>query len=393
MSKIKIFILFLPLVTGLYIFAPSRAALAATVQSAGLSMFKASSPINDEVEKSINLILACRDKGSKIPSADDLAPMLEYMVSAKVNGDSSHPDKRDEGVGVFWRGGIDKPFAQTVHYFFNPKIAHELLSPSSIRIGRWLPDSDILKLDKPLWEQINLERETPLALRGSSYNEITPDDFSGTYYIYRQNELILLLRYKDIPMLLHVSWQNGRSEIGKKGTFLGRYDNWDFVFSRESGSTVRGISLFDTYMYGACAVFLFFPQDDGHTGYSMFKWLSAGGAGLNVVKRSHIISGADRNFSGVSEVIGGKDGVSAGELERITSESMSQDREALLDSLAAYAQELERRSKGDSVLKRSEFQRMLKDGGYAGRLSEDELRALYRLNSLKRKLGKEVLGE
>jgi hypothetical protein len=315
------------------------------------------------------------------------------MLSAGGGLEKQHPAKRAEGLGVYWHGLVDKPFKTSLQYFFNPSIPYELLYPSGIHSGRWLPDSDILRLSPPLWERVDSLSSTPLSLRGMEQEEITPDDFSGTYYAYRQDRLLLMFRYRDLPMLLALAWQNGDSSKARRGGFLGPYDNWDFVFTKESGGTAPGLGWLSMYMYASSAIILYFPLDDEHTGISILKWLKAGWAGLNVVERRHILSGANRNYSGMVQVVRADGGLSVAELEAIARKVDAADAEAICADLEAYALELARRSRTAEVLKRGEFQKLLYGGNYAHRISEDNLRSLYLLILLKRGLGKPVLGE
>ena len=354
--------------------------------------FQPDSPVNEAVETAIKRILSCKEKSAPLPDIEELVPLLEYMTVAAGTSENQYPAKRDEGSGIYWRGLIEKSFATTLRYLFNPGISPELVHPASVRRGDTFPDSGILNLPKPLWELLPELGKTPFVLRGEEYEEITPDDFSGSYYAYKMKNLVLFFKYQDTPMLLRVSWQDGESEKGRKGAFLGKYDDWDFVFTNDTGGTATGLGWLSTYMYGSAALMLYYPLDDRRTGYVMFKWLNAGWSGINVVNRSHILSGADRNFAGMREVISVDGGLSVEELEEITHDTAYYDRLTLLIMLAPYCQELDRLSRDDSVLRRSEFQKILSGGKYAASLNDDELRALYRIIVLKRKLGKPVLG-
>lgn len=354
------------------------------------SMFKPDAVMTRQVETAIDLVLSCRDRNSAIPRPAELASLLEYMISADGAKDAQYPGDRSGGKGIFWKRHLNMPFASVLRYYFNPGISSELLYPSSIRLGYWLPGSDMLNLSVPLWEQVDEIADSAVILRGEEFEEITPDNFSGSYYRYNQDRLIMLLRYKNLPMLLSVVWQKGASEVGKKGWFLGDYSNWDFVFTRDAGGTATGLGMFSTYMYSSYCISLFFPQGDLRTGYSIFKWLKAGWGGFNVVQARHILSGAERNFAGMKAVTDG--GLSAEDLEEIESLVRRSDRGSLLEMSENYARALAVLSKSDDVLKRSEFQNMLNNGDYTRRLNDYELRSLVKINALKRKLGKPVLG-
>lgn len=370
--------------------AESRAITVA--DDAQFTMFKPNSRIDNKVEASINAVLKRDKRSNKPPSMSDIAPLLEFLLVADGKGSNQHPAKRNEGMGIYWRGIIDTPFKDALRYFYNPDIPHELLYPASLRRGYWKEGSELLSLKKPLWEMLDTLDDTPLVLNGDEFEEITPDDSSGCYYIYTLNRVMVLLKYKGVPMLLSIGWQDGKSETGKKAYFLGDYANWDFVYTKDVGGTASGIGWMSTYIYNTCSITLIFPKSDGTTSYSMLKWLKAGWSGLNVVKRKHITAGADRNFTGMQAVIHGATSVKPEELEKISKKYDAYDRAAMLKEAAPYAQELAKLSKNDEILGRDEFQALLAGGKYAENLSDEELRSLLKVLALKRRLGKPVLG-
>lgn len=395
MPKIKSGLIYYTAVAAALLIFALPAAESHAITAAGdveFTMFKPDSRINNKVEAGINAILK-RDKGStKPPTMSDIAPLLEFLLVADSSGSNQHPAKRNEGMGIYWHGVIPTPFKDALRYFYNPDIPHELLYPASLRSGYWMKGSDLLSLEKPLWEMIDSLGDTPIVFKGDEFEEITPDDSSGCYYIYTQKRVVVLLKYKGVPMLLSVGWQDGKSETGKKAYFLGDYSNWDFVYTKAVGGTASGIGWMSTYIYNSCSITLIFPKSDGTTCYSMLKWLKAGWSGLNVVKRAHITSGADRNFKGMLAVIDGVKGVKPEELENISKKYAAYDRAAMLKEAIPYAQELAKLSKNDEILGRDEFQALLAGGKYAENLSDDELRSLLKVLALKRRLGKPVLG-
>lgn len=357
------------------------------------SKYGPTSAIGHEVEAAIKNVLACKNGG--IPSESALRTLFEYMSVNDGSSFRSQPAKRNaEGMGIFWRFTFNKPFTQTLRYLYNPNIAPEILYPSSIRRGGWLPGSDIITLAPPLWKRAeNVEGQ--LAIRGKEFEEITPDTFSGSYYSYTLDRLLLLQKCRDVPVLFSVGWQDGESSEGKKGWFLGDYADWDFVFTDASGGTDSSIGWMSTYMYASCTITLFFPVgvNGENTGCAMFKWLKAGWSGINAVNRSHISSGASRSFEGLLGVIEDSHISGPETLEAITASVRALDRAQLLERTAAYSLELSRASRDEEILGRSEFQKMLEGGKYNERISEAQLRSMLAVNELKKVMGKKVLSE
>lgn len=376
-----------------YFFIFSSMAEGAAAGNALFSMFKPTSSINKKVEENINTILRCKNTNSKIPSVSQLAPLLEYMLVVNDDGKRVHPEKRSEGLGMYWSDAIPRPFFEFLRYVYNPDIPSELVYPAALRRGYWMPGSDILSLNKPLWVLAANIDETPVILRGVEREEISPNEYSGCYYSYDQKRLLILLRYKDVPMLLSVSWQDSKSMPGRKGNFLGDYGNWDFVYTDNVGGTASGLGSLTTYIYSSSTITLLYPKDDGTTGCSMFKWIKAGWGGINVVGRQDMIKGTDHNFSGLLQVLDRQRDIKAEELEAINKRYGKAPREEMLREVKPYVEELAKLSKNDEILKRSEFQAVLANGEYPATLSDDELRSLLKGLALKRRMGKFVLGD
>ncbi|MDL2306405.1 hypothetical protein LJC48_00035 [Desulfovibrio sp. OttesenSCG-928-C06] len=361
---------------------------------AGEASSKPGTPIDYKVEKIIFSILKSTTPGSEPPPVEDIRILLDFMMTCRGRGEDYNPEKYAGGAGIFWRESINKPLPEVLRYFYNPNINQELLYPSSIRVNRVSPDSGIFKLEKPVWESLD-ELESPISFWNREHEEITPDDFSGSYYSYELDRLFVLFRYLDQPMLLTISWQDGESDLGRKAGILGPYENWDFVYSNAEGGTATGIGWAETHMYSSATITLMYPEGDNGegTGYSMFKWLKAGWAGMNVVKPKHIYSGADRTFSGIKDVVCSERSITPEQLEKIVTKVRAMDDVALRAVARPYAEALAAGSTDDSILSREEFQDVLAGGDYAEGLSREHLEALVMKNELKRLLGKTVLGD
>lgn len=350
------------------------------------------SAITPEVEKNISAVLKSRGQTDACPEPKALKHLLDFMLINDGSTRRSQPEKRDQGQGIYWRSTIPYSFDVTLRYLYNPNISSELLYPSSIRSGGWKNGGGLKALETPLWELAG-KIEEPLIVRGKEREVITPDDFSGSYYVYDMDRMIVLMKYNGKPVLMSVSWQSDKSEVGRKGGFIGPYSNWDFVYTDVEGATASGIGWMSTYMYSSCAITVLFPTDDGKTGYSMFKWLRAGWSGMNVVERNHIRSGAERTFSGVMEVLKSERNITPEVLEKLEAKVAGMSTKALVAAAAPYCAALAEASKNDEVLSTEDFQKVLAGGGYAAQLKRDELESLVKSIELKRLLGKPVLGD
>jgi hypothetical protein len=382
LKQIALFLVFNYIVFGLSVFPASAVS----------NPFKADSPINFRVEKILFNLLKCKDHKIQPPNASEMSLLLSFMTTCKRRGEEVNPENYSGAAGIFFTQSIGKSFPLVLRYLFNPDIPAQLLFPSSLRLTRQLPESSRLK--QPVWELLPELTETPLFYWSMEEEEITPDDFSGTYYKYNLRRLIMLFRYSGRPMLMVVGWQDDESAIGRRGGILGAYNDWNYVYSDKPGATTPGIGWAETYIYSSASVTLLYPEENGRsTGYAVFKWVKAGTLGLNMVQARHITAGAERAFAGFMEVINQKNSPSPQMLEKMVSKVQAYSDKTLLEVSRPYCMALAALSKNDSILSEEDFQLMLADGKYCRTISREHLEALVMKNEIKHMLGKPVLGD
>lgn len=318
--------------------------------------------------------------GDKALAADfnAIAAVLDYALQsepapAKPEAEPM-PRKREQGNGIFMREQINVPMEKLVRYCYDPQVPPSVLFPNSIRRGHWLSGSDILVSGVKLWDVLD-GLEEPLVMRGAEYEEITPDAFSGSYYGYTLNRLLIVLPYKGHRMFVSVSRQQTPSTVGMKGAIVGSDNSWDYVYSGVNGATARGIGWMDTYMYDSSTVTVFFDggPESAQTQYAVFKWLKAGWANLNVVKRSHILSGTRRFLDGFRRIMEDSNLPPAEDIVRQMRAFESSSEQELQAAMRTYAQRLEIVAQKDDVLSRSDFKKIIANAGYAEHLNKDEL--------------------
>ncbi len=353
--------------------------------------------IPPEAQKALNAILAAKDPKSPAPSAATLNALLDYAMSPlspSPDGKEVYPAPRsDEGQGIYWRTTLGVPLATTLRYLYDPKLPQEAVYPASIRRQQWLPGSPFLKLTPGLWDQLGKNKDKPLVVRGTEEEEITPDTFSGSYYKYQSERLLILTEYEGRQALISVTWQKDRSDVGKKAAAIGDYQNWDYVYSGAPGMLTKGIGWAETYMYSSCAVMVLYEDAPGgrNTGYALFKWLRAGWASMNMVKRHHIQDGAVRSFDGLNAFLTSPRRPSADDIVAYTESLRKMDVDALRKKFAPYAAKVTEAVATNDALKSDDFQKVIKDGAYGASLSKDELVAALVVNYIKTRLGKPVL--
>jgi hypothetical protein len=128
-----------------------------------------------------------------------------------------------------------------------------------------------------------------------------------------------------------------------------------------------------------------------NTGLAMFKWLRAGWAGMNMVKRHHIIDGAKRSFGGFFAFLDAPKRPSAEEIVKYLESLQAMDTEALRKKLGPYSAKVSEAAATTPDLKSDDFQKVIKDGSYARNLNKDELISTLMVNFIKVRLGKPLL--
>lgn len=357
---------------------------------------KAGGAIPPDVQKVVNALLEMRDPAAPVPDRAALDGFLAYVTSplnlAAADGKDPYPEKIGKATGILWRSKINVPLATTLQYLYNVKVPNEIVYPASIRRARWKAGSDILS-SPPLWEQFGKHQDSPLVLRGKEVEEITPDTFSGAYYKYDLDRVLLLTEHEGRQVLISVSVQAGRSDVGKKAAFIGEYEDWDFVYSGAAGTLAKGIGWADTYIYTSNSVTVFYEDAPGGkmTGYAMFRWMDAGWSGMNMVRDHHIISGAERSFKGLTEFMDSPKRPAPEAVASYVASLESVDVNTLRERFRPYSVKVEEAAATVSALKTDDFQKVIKNAGYGDNMTKDEIVSALAINFIKRQLGKPLL--
>jgi hypothetical protein len=155
-----------------------------------------------------------------------------------------------------------------------------------------------------LWEKLpGLDR--PVVVKGHEYVENTPDLFAATYYAYGLYRTLILFKHNGNNVLISLSKQDNKSEVGKKGLILGADDDWNYFYSAKEGLGKPGLGWARTYMYDSFSIMIYYemPSDPVTVRCGIFKWLRAGWLDMNVVKPKHIHKGLERFAQTFKQVI------------------------------------------------------------------------------------------
>lgn len=318
--------------------------------------------------------------------------MLDFVVNGPEEPKDIAPARRYEGNGICLRQKIKADLDTITRYFYNPEIPNFLLCPAVLRYSGWHEGSEFLQRKTPIWEELKV-LDAPVQIRGREFESCTPDSFGEAYFRYDLDRLITLMKYQGKKVLVSASLQADKSDVGRKGAILNDKE-WEYFYSGIEGLNRGMIGWMDTFMYKSASV-LVFVEDNAETKEGtlfLFKWLKAGWAGMNVVKRKHIYEGTLRYARSLTKVLESP-ALSPEELvEGMRSVTAMSDAQVntLIDQ---YAKNFELRFKSDPKLKSKEYSKVIADGGYAKVLDPEARRSVMYLEKLKSMLGMDVLVE
>ena len=189
-------------------------------------------------------------------------------------------------------------------YVFNPDVPGYLTTPSSIRLSHWKQVQGSGDRLPVLWDVLDTLDE-PIIVKGLEFIENTPDIVSGAYYSYHLHRTLILFKSENRRVVISISKQKDRSDVGKKGYVLGSDDNWDYFYSGKPGLTVPGFGWIRSYMYDSSGINIYY-EIDPYTPLvrcATFKWLRAGWSKINAVKNHHIHYGMKRFAKSFKEIL------------------------------------------------------------------------------------------
>ena len=321
---------------------------------------------------------------------EKIAPLLRFAQSMPITGKKEDftPKERESGLGVVIKTQYKNSLAKFLEYYCNPAVPGAAVYPNSVRMLKWYQGSEIADHSPRLWRITDLS--SPLVLRGTEYEETTPDSNSGSFYSYPLARMVILMQYEGKVFFITVSKQTKQSNIGLKGAIVGDDADWNYVYTKETGATRKGIGWMDTYVYDSCTIGVFYA--DSMTAPRLdnvaFKWLKAGWMGINVVKESHIRNGLDRYTAALKTVLESANMPSPDALAKEYAKAKGMKDTELKASLKEYAKGLEAAVPGDEILSRGEFKKTLANGAYADGLSRDHAINQYVLNYVREAFGK-----
>ncbi|GAB7023610.1 hypothetical protein [Salidesulfovibrio brasiliensis] len=316
-----------------------------------------------------------------------LNPLADYVIACDDDPRAFEPEERT-GQGIIYKTELKQPIEKVIRYLYDPEIPNYVMVPSVLRISGWYPDSEIFKAERGVWQE--LDREDPYIVRGREFEECTPDSFAGAYYRYDLNRMIVVYPYKGRKLVFSVSEQPEESKAGHKGAIIDDA-KWRYFYSGIQGIDKGLFSWMDTYMYGSSSVQAFVDLPDGGTRNMLFKWLSAGWGGMNVVLRTHIYEGSMRFSEAFKEVLESEALPDSEQIAGYVRDIRAMPEEAVNAKIAEYATAFEKASAENEAMDGGDFADIIKDGGYAEVLDREDRVGILVLERLRCALGLDAL--
>jgi hypothetical protein len=260
---------------------------------APLSAQDPSEQINDAAMK---LMQFCNDPAKVGLDEHAAAVLADYVIGPKQSKEHSLPALND-GTGAYFEFDTKITFPRFMEYSYSPFIPPVITRPSSLRYSIWsAPRGDQLRLPAS-WKRIPTGG-APVVVHGMQQESDTPDLNTGVYHEYNLKRTLILLNHKGRQVMISISKQVDKSNVGKKGTILGNDKDWNYYYSGEPGTPTTGLGWVKSYIYDFYSVGIYVESgaNSSMVKSGVYQWLRAGWSGINFVKSNHIIAGL-RRFS------------------------------------------------------------------------------------------------
>ncbi|MDF9390975.1 hypothetical protein ELQ36_00340 [Methylococcus capsulatus] len=315
--------------------------------------------------------------------------LLDFIESPKKDDWIYRAGEREGATSAYYESDIRRSLDHLLRLTYSNDIPSVFTAPSTVRTEHWTAvDAPGQKLPA-LWIQ-PATPDKPVVVTGMEHLVNSPDSHSGAYYEYDLYRTLILTRVGGRKLLISLSSQTGESRVGRKGIIVGPDDNWDYLYTDQTGLNRTGLGWANTYMYGSQSVAFYLETGDTppKTRFGVFKWIRAGWAGINVVNSQHIFSGL-RRFGEVFRQIA--------EHPR-TDDTMALARDfhavsrlplARLKRLAQnYLTALRKRCEEEGLLADGEVQALFSAGHYLESLNRDDMESILAIEYAKQMLGK-----
>jgi hypothetical protein len=310
--------------------------------------------------------------------------ILNFVGSMETCSKLYHTDNSFDASSAYYCFAINKRLNELLQLTHHPDIPGHVFTPSSVRVSYWKEVNGIRQPFPKIWNR--LENLTdPVVIRGVEYIENTPDLYTGAYYGYDLDRVICLFKYQGRNMMISVSKQKKISDVGRKGFVLGSDDNWDYLYTDDSGLSKPGLGWVRSHMYDSYAITVYdeVDADTPLVRFGIFKWINGGWANLNFIKNKHIYRGLERFGKTFKAILENPSLPSAAEMVKSFSWIHSLSDSELKKKTKKCFHELKNRYSNSKGGGRKSFSEVIADDDYLSKMKKEEMQSLLSLEQLK----------
>lgn len=332
--------------------------------------------VNAELEYLLRFVGTNRiDPGSL--DSQRIANVLGFIVASKPADMLYVATPHNGTTAAYLEIDVRRSLPDAVRFAYDPELPASLSAPSTVHKAHWkYVDRNALKA---LWET-PISRQVRLSVVGMEHLVNTPDSHTGAYYGYDLDRTLLRIPHQKDAVLISLSAQRGRSDVGLQGLILGPDEQWNYVYTDKRGLRWPGLGWVDSYLYDSysAAIYVSLESSASSTRLAVFKWLRAGWGGLNVVSSQHIHDGLNRFGRAFKKIVENPGTANIDKLSRTFAIWKQQSTEELRRIVALHFSDLSARFPGSSPLENPE---------YLTTLTRNDLLAIVHLEQTKASLG------
>jgi hypothetical protein len=363
--------------TGLFFFVfPSHAMASSDQQEIRLP-----EPVTESLQYLLGLLKT--DNNEEITMVR-IAPIIDFVSFREKTWPALYYSEDNfKAQSAYHEFDIKQGLEEILKYAYSPRmIPSQAIIPSSIRLSYWKKFTGIQDSEPWRWNYPVSEKQFQV-IRGIQHEATTPDVSSWTYYSYDLDRLLMLSRYKDRNIFFSISSQQDKAP-GKKAFALGNDKDWNYLYTQETGVNKAGLGWVTPYMYESFSITVFVEQPDKSSATcAMFKWLNAGAANINMVKKHHIQEGIKRFEAGFKMVLENPHLPEPEELAAAFSRIDNISTANMKMEISDYFQQLKARYHQDEIFKNKELTDFFTSPEYLNQLTPYELKSILNLEYMK----------
>ena len=191
-----------------------------------------------------------------------IASLVGFLQSPKPADTLYRADDSFDAPSAYNEFTVNSGVQRITDYILDANIPSFFFWPSSLRLARWTRvgggDHQFARL-----RAASHDLKAPFILKGVEHITITPDQYTGAYYSYDVDRMVILSPFGKGKMLINIYLQQKPSAVGRRGWVLGNDDEWNYLYTRDKGLNVKGLGWADTYMYDSFGITVYYQVDPG----------------------------------------------------------------------------------------------------------------------------------